>query len=100
MSAEAHADPHGIQWIRGVPPIDAHLYATADFPVADLAAVSTTRGTGGRRASGFRAVEGGTLVFVTGGGSTETWVLQAGEGDTIEMTSITSYSGATIRVYW
>jgi hypothetical protein len=105
--SEGKHDPHGLAWTRGAPPIDAHLFGNTTGAV-DLVGFSATRhsddkgdGTGhGRRASGFRAVDAGTLTFKTGAGQSETWALQPGEGDTIEMVELTSWTGTGLRVYW
>ena len=109
-SSEGRADPHGIHWMRGAPPITAGLYAAAALAGLDLVGESKRRkaddkgnGTGnGRRASGFRVPngDGGTLVFVDGCGNTETWALASGEGDGVEMVSIVSWGGTALRIYW
>ncbi len=105
-------DPHGIAWTRGAPPITAHLYAAVDIAGKDMAAESIARkaddkgdgtGTKGRRASGFRVPagdKGGVLTFVDGCGNTEAWTLAAGEGDSVEIASVTSWTGDNIRIYW
>jgi hypothetical protein len=118
------AGPHGEAWMRSLSPIDAtNFNATgaintvptgySTYPSApgiDLVALSKARksdsngdGTGvGRRASGFLAADstGGTVVFTTGSGQVETWVVPAGGGASVEMTHLAAYSGTNLIVFW
>jgi hypothetical protein len=108
-STEGRADPHGVWWTRGAPPIDCEVFGTVEVPV-DLVAQSVARnsdssgaGTGtGRRASGFLITDatGGTIVFTTGAGNSGSMVLGAGVGMSIEMTELTSYTGTALVVFW
>ena len=106
--SEGRADPHGIHWMRGAPPIDCKIYSSGDTYPADLVAASVTRksddsgaSTGnGRRASGLLALDGGTVVFITGAGNSVTAALAAGQGFDIEMTTLTSWSGTQLLVFW
>lgn len=98
-SGEGRDDPHGIQWTRGVPPIDCKSYASTSGQ--NVVADSTTRGTGGRRASGFQLLAAGTVSIVTGAGQTENFQgssMPQGFALTVEFTSITT-SGAVV-VTW
>jgi hypothetical protein len=99
-ASEGRADPHGIHWTRGAPPFD-HMSLAAG--AADLVALSTSRGTGGRRASGWYVLAPCTLSVVTGAGQTETYqggTLQAGTGLSVEMTEITVGAGGVVVVFW
>jgi len=96
---EGRADPHGVEYVRGVAPIDC---ATLSAPSAqDMVALSTSRGTGGRRASGFQLLAAGTVSIVTGANQTENFggaSLPQGFGLTVEFTQITS--SASVVVVW
>jgi hypothetical protein len=98
---ELRADPHGLQWTRGAPPIDLKTYPTPTNQ--DVVADSTSRGTGGRRASGFRLLGGGTVTITTGAGQTDNYngaSLPAGYAETIEFTKITSSDAVGVVVFW
>jgi hypothetical protein len=83
--------------VLSVSPLDATLLTASNG--RDLVALSTSRGTGGRRATGFQLLEAGDLTFTTGAGKVETWAaLPVGFALTVELTSIT-FAGKVV-VTW
>jgi hypothetical protein len=83
--------------VLSLSPLDATLLTAPN--ARDLVALSTSRGTGGRCASGFRLIDAGDLTFTTGAGKVETWAsLPAGFALTVELASIT-FAGKVV-VTW
>lgn len=106
-ASEGRADPHGIHWTRGAPPLDCASYAApsaVDLVAASVARHTDSLGTGagvGRRASGFQMLTAGTVTIVTGANQTETFqgaTLPQGYSVTVEILTITS--SGTVLVTW